>query len=96
MRSTSVRDRTASVWAGKPADVVSAAPGELGGFGANHHLRQCLVFLDMPTLQQPEAYVAHVNKLLDAEGHFAEPGTQAFLQTFLTAFESWIARLRRP
>src|SRR5262245_49722979 len=36
-----------SVWTGKPAAVVSVSPGATGGFGANHHLRQSLVFLDM-------------------------------------------------
>jgi len=81
-----------SVWSGKPAAVLSASPGELGGFGANHHLRQCLVFLDMPTLQQPEAYVGRADRLLDPEGNFAEPGTRDFMQQFLAAFESWITR----
>ena len=46
-----------SVWSGKPAAVVSVSPGAIGAFGANHHLRQSLVFLDMPALQQPEAYI---------------------------------------
>jgi NAD(P)H-dependent FMN reductase len=41
----------------------------LGGFGAQHHLRQCLVFLDMPAMQQPEMYLSHVDKLVDAEGN---------------------------
>ena len=39
---------------------MSVSPGAIGGFGANHHLRQCLVFLNMPTLQQPEAYVGGI------------------------------------
>ena len=47
------RPNGASVWSGKPAAVLSASLGSLGGFGANHHLRQCLTFLDMPVLQQP-------------------------------------------
>ena len=37
-----------SVWSGKAAGVVSNSPGAISGFGANHHLRQSLVFLDMP------------------------------------------------
>src|SRR5258706_11899977 len=52
-----------SAWDRKPAAVVSLSPGALGGFGANHHLRQSLVFLNMPTLQQPEAYVGHAASL---------------------------------
>ena len=46
-----------SAWSGKPGAVLSQSPGAMGGFGANHHLRQSLVFLDVPTMQQPEAYV---------------------------------------
>ena len=44
-----------SAWNGKPAAVVSVTPGAMGGFGANHAIRQSLVFLNMPVLQQPEA-----------------------------------------
>src|SRR5689334_21226985 len=40
-----------SAWAGKPAAIVSVSPGAIGGFGANHHLRQSLVFLNMPAMQ---------------------------------------------
>src|SRR3954470_19883701 len=47
----------ASAWNGKPAAVVSASPGAIGGLGANHHLRQSLVFLNMPAMPQPEAYI---------------------------------------
>src|ERR1700726_1802730 len=44
-----------SVWDRMPGAIVSGSPGAIGGFGANHHLRQSLVFLNVPTLQQPEA-----------------------------------------
>src|ERR1700755_1716412 len=48
-----------SVWDRKPGAVVSGSPGAIGGFGANHHLRQSLVFLNVPTMQQPAAHVGH-------------------------------------
>ena len=84
-----------SAWAGKPAAVISASPGAMGAFGANHHLRQSLVCLDMPTMQQPEAYVGHVDKLTaDAQVGTLDPETQRFLTHFLTSFETW-ARTRR-
>src|SRR5690606_3302264 len=60
-----------SVWSGKPAAIISCAPGGSSAFGANHHLRQSLVFLGMPTLQQPEAYIGHVDKLFDDTGHLS-------------------------
>ena len=80
----------ASVWDGKPAAIVSASPGAIGGFGANHHLRQSLVFLNMPTLQQPEAYIGNVAALLDISGAIANEGTRDFLTTFLRTFGKWI------
>ncbi|HVO44895.1 MAG TPA: NAD(P)H-dependent oxidoreductase [Steroidobacteraceae bacterium] len=82
------------VWSGKPCAVISASPGAMGAFGANHHLRQCLVFLNMPTLQQPEVYLSGSDKLFDAAGAFVNPSTREFCAKFLTAFEAWIRRNR--
>ena len=79
-----------SVWNGKPGAVVSASPGGIGGFGANHHLRQSLVFLNVPTLQQPEAYVGHADKLFGENGKVAE-GSRKFVQGIIEAFASWVA-----
>jgi chromate reductase, NAD(P)H dehydrogenase (quinone) len=81
-----------SAFAGKPAAVMSLSPGALGGFGANHHLRQSLVFLDMPVLQQPEAYVGRAGSLFDEKGDIADPGTRAFFKTFIDAFAAWIEK----
>jgi chromate reductase len=53
------------VWNAKPAAVFSNSPGNLSAFGANHHLRQSLVFLNVPTMQQPEVYLPKVNELFD-------------------------------
>ena len=83
-----------SAWNGKPAAVVSVSPGALSAFGANHHLRQSLVFLNMPTLQQPEVYIGGVNHLVDAEGKILKPETKQFLETFLAAFATWIEATR--
>jgi chromate reductase, NAD(P)H dehydrogenase (quinone) len=81
-----------SVWSGKPCAVVSVSPGASGGFGANHHLRQSLVFLDMPALQQPEAYIGHADKLFDAEGKLNNADTGKFLDKIMQAFAAWIER----
>jgi chromate reductase len=82
-----------SVWQGKPAAIVSTSPGAIGGFGANHHLRQSLVFLDMPTMQQPEAYIGGVDKLVNAAGEITIPVTREFCVKFLKSFESWVRRV---
>ena len=81
-----------SVWNGKPAAVVSSSPSAIGAFGANHHLRQSLVFLNMPTLQQPEAYIGHVDKLVDADGKPASEDTAKYLGSIMGAFEALIAK----
>lgn len=80
-----------SAWNGKPDAVISASPGAIGGFGANHHLRQSLVFLNVPAMQQPEAYIGGADKLFDASGKLANDGTRKFLQQFIEAFANWIA-----
>jgi chromate reductase len=81
-----------SAWARKPAAIVSVSPGALGAFGANHHLRQSLVFLDMPALQQPEAYVGGAAALFDDQGSLKVAATRDFLRKFLEAFAAWIER----
>ncbi len=81
-----------SVWNGKPALVVSQSTGNLSGFSANHHLRQTLTFLNMPTLQQPEAYIAHTDKLIDEHGKINNEGTVKFLQSIIDAFVELIER----
>jgi len=80
-----------SVWNGKPCAVVSVSPGAIGGFGANHHLRQSLVFLNMPALQH-EAYVGGVDKLLAPDGSIAKPETREFLAKLMTKFAAWVER----
>lgn len=81
-----------SAWDGKPGAVISASPGAIGGFGANHHLRQSLVFLNVPVLQMPEAYIGGVDKLFDAQGNIGNESTRAFLGKFLTTFAAWVER----
>lgn len=78
-----------SAWGGKPGAVVSASPGAIGGFGANHHLRQSLVFLNVPCMQQPEAYLGNAGTFFDAAGTVFEQ-TKPFLQTFINAFAAWV------
>ena len=79
-----------NIWDGKPGAVVSVSPGGLSGFGANHHLRQSLVFLNVPTMQQPEAYIGNVATLFDASGVLISESTHEFLQKFMDAFVTWV------
>ncbi|MEP6678300.1 MAG: NAD(P)H-dependent oxidoreductase [Betaproteobacteria bacterium] len=84
-----------SVWSGKPCAVVSVSPGALGAFGANHHLRQSFVFLDMPVMQQPEAYIGGAAALFDDAGKLTNDSTGEFLTKYITAFAAWIEKARK-
>lgn len=81
-----------SVWDGKPAAILSASPGALSGFGANHHLRQPLVFLNMPILQQPEAYIGNIAAKLDDNGKCKDPADVEFLQKFVDAYVALVEK----
>jgi len=81
-----------SAWDGKPGAVISVSPGAIGGYGANHHLRQSLVFLNVPTMPQPEAYIGGAGELFDEAGGLKKPETRQFMEGFLNAFAAWIER----
>ncbi|WNW11013.1 NADPH-dependent FMN reductase [Pseudomonas sp. DTU_2021_1001937_2_SI_NGA_ILE_001] len=83
-----------SKMSGKPGAVISASPGAIGGFGANHHLRQSLVFLDVACLQQPESYLGNISASFDENGQVNER-TKAFLQTFIDTFAVWVQTTRK-
>lgn len=81
-----------SAWDGKPGAVVSVSPGPIGGFGANHHLRQSLVFLNVPAMPQPEAYIGGAANLFDGSGNLTDESKRESLRKFMTAFEIWVAK----
>ncbi|PZV34564.1 hypothetical protein B5V02_31055 [Mesorhizobium kowhaii] len=79
-----------SVWNGLPAAVVSASPSKVGGFGANHHIRQSLVFLNMPVMQQPEAYLPEVAAMFDDQDRLKSPEARDFLAKVMSSFTDWV------
>jgi chromate reductase len=83
-----------SAWDGKPAAVASVSIGAIGGFGANHHLRQSLTYVNMPTLQQPEVYISNASGLFD-EAVKLNDGTRDLLKNFVTIFAAWIEKTRQ-
>jgi len=82
-----------SQWNGKPGGVVSVSPGAIGGFGANHHLRQSCVFLNVPVMSQPEAYIGGADKLFDASGTMTNESTRAFLGKYMKAYAAWVEKI---
>ncbi len=79
-----------NVWNGKPGGIISVSPGGLGAFGANHHLRQPMVFLNVLLLQQPEAYISKVASLLNEKGELVDESTRTYLKNFIDAFSEWV------
>jgi chromate reductase, NAD(P)H dehydrogenase (quinone) len=79
-------------WNGKPGAVVSVTPGSLGGFGANHHLRQSLSVLNVAVMPVPEAYIAGAATLFDAGGNCINESTRDFMRKYMNAFAEWAAR----
>ncbi|MGH6911683.1 MAG: NADPH-dependent FMN reductase, partial [Phenylobacterium sp.] len=77
---------------GKPGAVISASPGAIGGFGAYHHLRQTLVFLNVPALNV-EAYIGGAFSLFDENGALINESTTEFLRGFGAAFTAWIEKI---
>jgi len=85
-----------SVWDKKPAAIVSASPGAMGGFGANHQLRQACVFLNMPMMQQPEAYLGHVtDDSFDEAGCLREGPLKDLVMKLATAFADCVDMIVR-
>lgn len=82
-----------SIWDGKPALVASHSISGIAGALANHHLRQSLVFLNMPTLQQPEVYLANSADLINEEGQIIGEGTEDFLKGVVKAFVDFTEKL---
>src|SRR5688572_31042282 len=85
-----------SVWDKKPAAIVSASPGAIGGFGANHQLRQACVFLNMPVMQQPEAYLGHVSDdSFDDDGCLKDGPLKDVVTKLAHAFHDWVETILR-
>jgi chromate reductase, NAD(P)H dehydrogenase (quinone) len=81
---------------GKPAAIISASPGSIGGFGANHQLRQACVFLNMPVMQQPEAYLGNVSaESFDEIGRLNEGPLKELVEKIAFAFHDWVDVIHR-
>ncbi len=78
-----------NVWDGKPAGVISTSIGGISGFGAYHHLKQVLGFLNLYVLPQPEAYIGNIMESLDENGEVNSDSLKEFLDNFKATFIEW-------
>ena len=72
-----------SAWKGKPAAVIGASIGTLGTAHAQHHLRQILVALDMPVVNQPEVMLGNASQRFDADGKLTDEKSRLLLQQLI-------------
>jgi chromate reductase len=85
-----------SVFDKKPAAVVTASIGAIGGFGANHQIRQSCVFLNMPVMTQPEAYLGNVgDDAFDENGNLKDGGLKDVVTKVAHAFHDWVDMIHR-
>ena len=85
-----------SVFDKKPAAIVTASPGSIGGFGSNHQIRQACVFLNMPVMQQPEAYLGHVtDDSFDEDGCLKDGPLKVLVTALAHAFHDWVEMIQR-
>lgn len=74
-----------SAWLGKPAAVMGASVGSLGTARAQYHLRQTLVTLDMPVVNQPEVMISNAAQRFDQDGRLIDEPTRKIIQKLLRA-----------
>src|SRR5205085_4240142 len=81
-----------SAWAGKPAGVIGMSGGAIGTALAQQHLRNILAYLDMPTMNQPEAFIQFKEGMLDEHGHIGNDATKQFLQKWMDSYAAWVRK----
>lgn len=74
-----------SVWLGKPAAIMGASVGSLGTARAQYHLRQILVSLNMPVVNQPEVMIGNAAQAFNQNGKLTNDTTRQFIQQLLIA-----------
>lgn len=80
-----------SVWDRKPAAIITGSPGMIGGALANHQVRQSCVFLNMPVMQQPEAYLGKIgDDSFGEDGLLVDGPLKKVVEKLAHAFAEWV------
>ena len=66
--------------------LAGCTPYQLGAFGAVNHLRQVVMYLDMPALQQPELYLGKAGERFDKDGKLIDQETVKLIQKMWGSF----------
>lgn len=78
-----------NLWDKKPAALLGASISSVGTFGAQHHLRQVLAYLNMNVLGQPEMYF-NASQAFDEQGKLTNDKTKALLFKYFNAFKEHV------
>ncbi|UOO88506.1 NAD(P)H-dependent oxidoreductase [Vitreoscilla massiliensis] len=78
-------------WSGKAVGIMGTSSGAPATSMAQQHLRNTLVFCNMPALNQPEAYIQWRDGMIDAEDKFNER-TGSFMQNWVDAYVAWVKK----
>ena len=77
----------------KPAAVVGITPYTLGAFGAVHHLRQVLTYLNTATLQQPEFHIERAAEKFNEAGDVTDETTIRHIHNFWVEYAAWMKQI---
>ena len=80
-------------FADKPVAIMGASAGPFGTTRAQHHLRQCFVFLDAHVLARPEVMIPSAKDKFDSQGDLVDETSRRFLAEQLVALAAWTRRL---
>ncbi len=83
-----------NAWSGKPAAVMSAAPGLFGGIRAHYVLLQSFVFLNMNAMTQPEFAMGKANEKFDAQGNLTDEPSRKLMTQMMANLVDWTRRLQ--
>lgn len=84
-----------NVWNGKPAGIMSASVGMIGGARAQYELRQSMVFVNMFPINRPEVIVPFAAQKFDSSGRLTDETARKFITGHLIELARF-ARLLRP
>lgn len=79
-------------FAGKPGALIGTSMGAMSTALAQQHLRNICVFLDIPLLQQPEAFVRYKEGLITDDGSVTDESVGTFLGNFVDKYLAWVSR----
>lgn len=90
---TASRPYGKNAFAGKPGAVIGTSAGQMGTALAQAHLRNVLAYLDVPLLNQPEAYVLFKENLIDDAGTVNDEKARTFLQKWVDRYVAWVDQM---